>query len=155
MPLPEKDEMFNSKGRMIQDIIVGLGGRVAEELIFDDVTTGASQDIKQATRMARDMVTKYGMSENVGLICYSDNDDEVFIGRDLAHARSYSESVATTIDNEVKKIIDDAYAKAKAMILENRDVLEKCAQLLLEKEKITREEFEGLFDLEESSAEIR
>ena len=146
MPLPEKDEMFNSKGRMIQDIIVGLGGRVAEELVFDDVTTGASQDIKQATRMARDMVTKYGMSENVGLICYTNDDDEVFIGRDLAHTRSYSENVAETIDKEVKQIIDDAYAKAKAMILEHRDVLERCAELLLEKEKITREEFESLFD---------
>ncbi len=145
MPLPEKDEMFNSKGRMIQQIIVGLGGRVAEELIFDDVTTGASQDIKQCTRTARDMVTKYGMSDNVGLICYTNDDDEVFIGRDLAHTRSYSEGIASTIDNEVKRIIDDAYAEAKRIILENKDVLERCADLLLEKEKISREEFEELF----------
>ena len=145
MPLPEKDEMFNSKGRMIQQIIVGLGGRVAEELIFDDVTTGASQDIKQCTRTARDMVTKYGMSDNVGLICYTNEDDEVFIGRDLAHTRSYSEGIASTIDNEVKRIIDDAYAEAKRIILENKDVLERCADLLLEKEKISREEFEELF----------
>ncbi len=145
MPLPEKDEMFNSKGRMIQQIIVGLGGRVAEELIFDDVTTGASQDIKQCTRTARDMVTKYGMSDNVGLICYTNDDDEVFIGRDLAHTRSYSEGIAATIDQEVKRIIDDAYAEAKRIILEHRDVLERCADLLLEKEKISREEFEDLF----------
>ena len=146
MPLPEKDEMFNSKSRMIQQIIVGLGGRVAEELILsDDVTTGASQDIKQSTKIARDMVTKYGMSENVGLICYTDDDDEVFIGRDLAHTRSYSENVAEAIDAEVKRIIDDAYAEAKRMILEQRDILDRCAELLLEKEKITREEFEALF----------
>jgi len=145
MPLPEKDEMFNSKGRMIQQIIVGLGGRVAEELIFDDVTTGASQDIKQCTRIARDMVTRYGMSDNVGLICYTNDDDEVFIGRDLAHTRSYSEGIAATIDNEVKRIIDDAYAEAKRIILEHKDVLESCADLLLEKEKISREEFEELF----------
>ncbi len=145
MPLPEKDEMFNSKGRMIQEIIVGLGGRVAEELIFDDVTTGASQDIKTCTRTARDMVTKYGMSDNIGLICYTNDDDEVFIGRDLAHTRSYSEGVAVSIDSEVKRIIDEAYAEAKRIILENRDVLERCADLLLEKEKITREEFEALF----------
>ncbi len=145
MPLPEKDEMFNSKGRMIQQIIVGLGGRIAEELIFDDVTTGASQDIKQCTKIARDMVTKYGMSDNVGLICYTNDDDEVFIGRDLAHTRSYSEGVAATIDNEVKRIIDEAYAEAKRIILEKRDILDRCADLLLEKEKITREEFEALF----------
>ena len=145
MPLPEKDEMFNSKGRMLQEIIVDLGGRVAEELVFDDITTGASQDIKQATKLARDMVTKYGMSENVGLICYSDDDEEVFIGRDLAHARSYSEGIASAIDLEVKKIIDDAYAKAKEMIQEHREILDRCAELLLEKEKISREEFEELF----------
>ena len=146
MPLPEKDEMFNSKGRMIQQIIVGLGGRVAEELILsDDVTTGASQDIKQSTKIARDMVTKYGMSENVGMICYTNDDDEVFIGRDLAHTRSYSENVAEKIDTEVKRIIDDAYAEAKRMIVEHRDVLDRCAELLLEKEKISREEFEALF----------
>ena len=145
MPLPEKDEMFNTKGRMLQEIIVDLGGRVAEELVFDDITTGASQDIKQATKLARDMITKYGMSENVGLVCYSDDDEEVFIGRDLAHHRSYSEGIAAEIDAEVKRIISDAYDKAKQMIMENRDVLDKCAELLLEKEKISREEFEELF----------
>ena len=153
MPLPEKDEMFNSKGRMLQEIVVDLGGRVAEELVFDDITTGASQDIKQATElakamvtMARDMVTRYGMSENIGLICYKDDDDEVFIGRDLAHAHNYSEGVASAIDAEVKSIIDHAYEEAKRIINENRDVLDRCAALLLEKEKITREEFESLFD---------
>ena len=145
MPLPEKDEMFNSKGRMLQEIIVDLGGRVAEELVFDDITTGASQDIKQATQMARDMVTRYGMSENIGLICYKDDDDEVFIGRDLAHAHNYSEGVASAIDAEVKNIIDHAYEEAKRIIGENRKVLDRCANLLLEKEKITREEFEALF----------
>ncbi len=146
MPLPEKDEMFNSKGRMMQEIIVDLGGRVAEELVFDDITTGASQDIKQATKLARDMVTKYGMSEEVGLICYSNDDEEVFIGRDLAHTRSYSEGIAEKIDAEVKRIIDEAYVTAKNMILENRTVLEACAELLLKKEKISREEFEELFE---------
>ena len=145
MPLPEKDEMFNSKGRMLQEIVVDLGGRVAEELVFDDITTGASQDIKQATQMARDMVTRYGMSENIGLICYKDDDDEVFIGRDLAHAHNYSEGVASAIDAEVKNIIDHAYEEAKRIIGEHRDVLDRCAELLLEKEKITREEFEALF----------
>lgn len=145
MPLPEKDEMFNSKGRMLQEIIVDLGGRVAEELVFDDITTGASQDIKQATQMARDMVTRYGMSENIGLICYKEDDDEVFIGRDLAHAHNYSEGVASAIDAEVKNMIDHAYEEAKRIIGEHRDVLERCADLLLEKEKITREEFEALF----------
>ncbi len=146
MPLPERDEMFNTKGKMLQEIIVDLGGRVAEELVFDDITTGASQDIKQATQMARSMVTKYGMSDNVGLICYSNDDEEVFIGRDLAHTRSYSESIAAQIDAEVKRIIDEAYAKAKQIIMDNRAVLDKCAELLLEKEKISREEFEALFD---------
>ena len=146
MPLPEKDEMFNSKGRMLQEIVVDLGGRVAEELVFDDITTGASQDIKQATKMARDMVTRYGMSENIGLICYKDDDDEVFIGRDLAHAHSYSEGIASAIDAEVKRIIDESYEKAKKIIGEHRDVLDRCAALLLEKEKITREEFEALFE---------
>ncbi|MEE1008975.1 MAG: ATP-dependent zinc metalloprotease FtsH [Agathobacter sp.] len=145
MPLPERDEMFNSKGRMLQEIIVDLGGRVAEELVFDDITTGASQDIKQATKMARDMVTKYGMSDDVGLICYDDDDEEVFIGRDMARTRSYSEGVAEAIDSEVKKIIDHAYSEAKRIITENREVLDKCANLLLEKEKITKEEFEALF----------
>ena len=132
MPLPERDDMFNTKGKMLQDIIVSLGGRVAEELVFDDITTGASQDIKQATRMAKDMVTKYGMSENIGLICYDNDDDEVFIGRDLAHTRGYGEGVATTIDLEVKRIIDECYEKAKQMIAEHRDVLDACANLLLE-----------------------
>lgn len=146
MPLPEKDEMFNSKGRMLQEIVVDLGGRVAEELVFDDITTGASQDIKQATKMAKAMVTRYGMSDNIGLICYADDEDEVFIGRDLAHTRGYSEQVASAIDAEVKQIIDEAYQKAKDMILEYRDVLDACAQLLLEKEKITRDEFEALFE---------
>ena len=147
MPLPEKDEMFNSKGQMLQDLIVGLGGRVAEELVFDDITTGASQDIKQATQLARAMVTKYGMSENIGLICYGSDDDEVFIGRDLAHTRGYSEQVAAAIDAEVKAMIDEAYATAKRMITEYRSVLDACAELLLEKEKINREEFEALFEV--------
>ena len=146
MPLPERDDMFNTKGKMLQDIIVSLGGRVAEELVFDDITTGASQDIKQATRMAKDMVTKYGMSENIGLICYDNDDDEVFIGRDLAHTRGYGEGVATTIDLEVKRIIDECYEKAKQMIAEHRDVLDACANLLLEKEKINQQEFEALFE---------
>ncbi len=145
MPLPERDEMFNTKGRMLQDIIVDLGGRVAEELVFDDITTGASQDIKQATSLARAMVTKYGMSEKLGLIRYGDDEDEVFIGRDLAHTRSYGEQIASEIDQEVKRIVDECYARAKKLIQEHRDVLESCAKLLLEKEKITREEFEGLF----------
>ena len=146
MPLPERDDMFNTKGKMLQDIIVSLGGRVAEELVFDDITTGASQDIKQATRMAKDMVTKYGMSENIGLICYDNDDDEVFIGRDLAHTRGYGEGVATTIDLEVKRIIDECYEKAKQMIAEHRDVLDACANLLLEKEKISQQEFGALFE---------
>lgn len=149
MPLPEKDEMFNSKGRMLQEIIVDLGGRVAEELVFDDITTGASQDIKQATKLAKSMVTKYGMSDEIGLICYDDDDEEVFIGRDLAHTKGYSNGVAEKIDMEVKRIIDDAYVKAKNMIMEHRGVLDACAQLLLEKEKIGREEFEALFSTSE------
>ena len=146
MPLPEKDEMFNTKGKMLQDIVVSLGGRVAEELVFDDITTGASQDIKQATQMAKAMVTKYGMSDNIGLICYDNDDDEVFIGRDLAHTRGYSEGVASAIDQEIKRIIDECYAKAKQMIMDQRDVLDACANLLLEKEKISQKEFEALFD---------
>lgn len=145
MPLPEKDEMFNSKKKMLQEIIVDLGGRVAEELVFDDITTGASQDIKQATAMAKAMVTKYGMSERVGLINYDNDEDEVFIGRDLAHTRGYGEHVASAIDEEIKRIIDDCYLKAKEIILEHRDVLEACADLLIQKEKITRDEFEALF----------
>ena len=146
MPLPEKDEMFNTKGKMLQDIVVSLGGRVAEELVFDDITTGASQDIKQATQMAKAMVTKYGMSDNIGLICYDNDDDEVFIGRDLAHTRGYSEGVESAIDQEIKRIIDECYAKAKQMIMDHRDVLDACANLLLEKEKISQKEFEALFD---------
>ena len=151
MPLPEKDEMFNTRGKMIQDIEVALGGRIAEELVFDDITTGASNDIKQATNIAKAMVMQYGMSEKVGLVAYGGDQDEVFIGRDLAHTRSYSESVATSIDDEIRTIIDNCYQNAKAIILEHRDVLEGCAQLLLEKEKIGRDEFEALFVKEESN----
>ncbi len=146
MPLPDRDEMFNTKGRMMQDIIVSLGGRVAEELVFDDITTGASQDIKQATKMAKAMVTKYGFSENIGLICYDNDDDEVFIGRDLAHTRGYGEDVASAIDREIKSIIDECYAKAREMITEYRGVLDACADLLLEKEKIGQQEFEAFFE---------
>ena len=145
MPLPERDEMFNTKGKMLQNIIVSLGGRVAEELVFDDITTGASQDIKQATQTARDMVTKYGFSEKLGLINYDTDSDEVFIGRDLAHTRPYGEDVAALIDREVKDIVDECYVKAKKLISEHMDVLKKSSELLLEKEKISREEFEGLF----------
>ena len=145
MPLPEKDEMFMTKGRMLQDIKVSLGGRIAEEIIFDDITTGASSDIKKATQTARRMVTRYGMSDNIGVINYDDDGDEVFIGRDLAHAKSHSEYITGEIDKEVKAIIDECYKDAKKIILEHRDILDACAELLLEKEKITREEFEGLF----------
>ena len=145
MPLPEKDEMFATKSRMLQDIMVSLGGRIAEEIIFGDITTGASSDIKKATKTARRMVTRYGMSDNNGVICYDDDDDEVFIGKDLAHAKAHSEEISGEIDKEVKHIIDDCYTKAKDIILQHEDVLHSCAQLLLEKEKITREEFEGLF----------
>ena len=148
MPLPEKDEMFLTKGKMFQDIMVSLGGRIAEEIIFDDITTGASSDIKKATKVARRMVTRYGMSANIGVINYDDDDDEVFIGRDLAHAKSHSEAVSGEIDHEVKAIIDDCYEKAKAIILEQEDVLHRCAELLLQKEKINRTEFEALFDTE-------
>ncbi len=146
MPLPEKDEMFNTKGRMLQDIIVGLGGRIAEQLIFDDVTTGASQDIKNVTGTARSMVTRYGFSESVGMVNYENDDNEVFIGRDLAQTRSYSESVAAKIDEEVRAIIDGCYEKARKMLTEHMDVLHRCAALLIEKERIGREEFEALFD---------
>ena len=146
MPLPEKDEMFNTKGKMLQHIMVSLGGRIAEELIFGDVTTGASQDIKQATAIARAMVTEYGMSEKVGMINYGGDENEVFIGRDLAHTRSYGENVATAIDSEVKRIIDECYEKAKKIILEHENVLHKCCELLLEKEKISEDEFEALFE---------
>lgn len=146
MPLPERDEMFNTKGRMLQDIMVSLGGRIAEEIIFDDITTGASSDIKKATKEARSMVTRYGFSENIGVINYDEEDNEVFIGRDLAHTRSHSETVAGEIDVEVKRIIDECYAKAKDIIMQHEDVLHSCAKLLLEKEKINRQEFEALFD---------
>ena len=144
MPLPEKDEMFNTKGKMIQNIIVSLGGRVAEELVFDDITTGASQDIKQATQTARSMVTRYGFSKELGLINYDDDSDEVFIGRDLAHARPYSEAVAGRIDDEVKEIIDDCYKQASDIIAKHREVLDRCAYLHIEKEKVTREEYEAM-----------
>lgn len=146
MPLPEKDEIFHTKGRMRQEIIVDLGGRAAEELIFDDITTGASQDIKVATKTARAMITRYGFSDAVGMVNYEDDDDEVFIGRDLAHTRSYSESVANRIDDEVRKIIDECYLEAKRILLEYKHVMESCANLLMEKERITREEFEALFE---------
>ena len=145
MPLPGEDEMFNTKGRMLQDIMVSLGGRIAEEIIFGDVTTGASQDIKHASKIARAMVTQYGMSEKVGMIDYGSDDDEVFIGRDFGHVRAYSDEVTASIDAEVKRIIDECYEKAKNIILEHRDVLESCTALLIEKEKIGQEEFEALF----------
>jgi len=145
MPLPEQDEMFLTKGRMLQDIMVSLGGRIAEEIIFKDITTGASSDIKKATKEARRMVTRYGMSDQIGVICYDDDDDEVFIGKDLAHAKSHSETISGEIDKEVKAIIDECYAKAKALILEHENVLHSCAELLLQKEKIGQEEFEALF----------
>ena len=147
MPLPEKDDMFNTKGHMLQEITVSLGGRVAEEEVFDDITTGASQDIRQATAIAKSMITKFGMSERLGLINYDNDSEEVFIGRDFGHtSRGYGEKVAGTIDEEVKRIIDECYAKARRIIQEHHDVLDKCAKLLLEKEKITRSEFEALFD---------
>ena len=145
MPQPENDDMFQTRGKMMQYITVCLGGRVAEELIFDDITTGASQDIKQATQMARAMVTQYGMSDKVGLIHYGSDDDEVFIGRDLAHTKGYADQTAALIDGEVKNIIDESYAKAKELLQEHMNVLHRCAQLLIEKEKIGREEFESLF----------
>ena len=145
MPLPEKDEMFATKSRMLQDIMVSLGGRIAEEIIFGDITTGASSDIKKATKTARRMVTRYGMSDNIGVICYDDDDDEVFIGKDLAHAKAHSEEISGEIDKEVKRIIDDCYTKAKDIIMQHENVLHSCATLLLEKEKINREEFEALF----------
>ena len=145
MPLPEKDELFNTKGKMLQNIMVDLGGRIAEEIIFKDVTTGASQDIKQASKLARAMVTQYGMSDRVGMIQYGSDEDEVFIGRDLAHTKSYGNEIADVIDEEVKRIVDECYTKAKNIILEHEDVLHSCAALLIEKEKIGQEEFEALF----------
>ena len=151
MPLPEKDEMFNTKGQMLQEITVSLGGRAAEEEVFDDITTGASQDIRQATAIAKSMVMKFGMSEKLGLIHYDNDSDEVFIGRDFGHtSRGYGEEVAGTIDQEIKRIIDECYEKAKAILEEYNSVLHACANLLLEKEKITREEFEALFKGEET-----
>ena len=146
MPLPENDNVFNTKSKMIQDIKVGMGGRIAEELIFHDVTTGASQDIKSVTATARAMITQYGMSESLGFINYEENSDEVFLGRDLGHSRSFSEEVASQIDKEVKKLVDECYADAKRIILEHMDVLHACAALLIEKERINREEFEALFE---------
>ncbi len=145
MPLPERDEMFNTKGKMEQDIVVSLGGRVAEELIFDDVTTGASSDIKKATQAARDMVVKYGFSESIGPVCYDDDEDEVFVGRDFGRVRGYGDDKAAEIDSEVKRIIDECYEKARTLIRQHEDVLHACAKLLLEKEKIGRKEFEALF----------
>lgn len=153
MPLPEKDEMFITKGQLLQDIMVSLGGRIAEEIIFGDITTGASSDIKKATSAARDMVTRYGMSENIGVINYNSDDDEVFIGRDLAHAKNHSELISGEIDREVKAIIDDCYKKAKDIILAHMDILHHCAELLIVKEKIGREEFEALFDQKENDPE--
>ena len=153
MPLPDNDEMFNTKGKMLQDIMTLLGGRVAEEIIFGDITTGASNDIKRATATARSMVMKYGMSDKLGLISYGDDDDEVFIGRDLAHTRSYSEDVAKAIDEEIRRIIGECHDQAKKIILEHEDVLHKCAALLLEKEKVHRDEFEALFTTENPETE--
>ena len=153
MPLPDNDEMFNTKGQMLQDITTLLGGRVAEEIIFGDITTGASNDIKRATATAKSMVMKYGMSDRLGLISYGDDDDEVFIGRDLAHTRSYSEDVAKAIDEEIRRIIGECHDQAKKIILEHEDVLHKCAKLLLEQEKVHRDEFEALFTTEENETE--
>ncbi|MEY8428107.1 ATP-dependent zinc metalloprotease FtsH [Lachnospiraceae bacterium 46-15] len=150
MPLPEKDRMFRTKAQMLQDIIVGFGGRVAEELVIGDVTTGASQDIKQSTEIARAMVTQYGMSDKVGMIHYGNDGEEVFIGRDLAHSRSYGESTQALIDSEVKRIVDESYAKAKSLIEQHIDVLHSCAELLMKQEKVGREEFEALFDRPEA-----
>ena len=147
MPLPENDNVFMTKGKMIQDIMVSLGGRIAEELIFDDITTGASQDIKQVTQLARSMVTKFGMSEELGLINYDSGDsDEVFLGKEIGQNRPYGEHIQTAIDEEVKKIVNKCYIDAKAMIEEHLDILHNCATLLLEKERIDRAEFEALFD---------
>ena len=150
MPLPEKDRMFRTKAQMLQDIIVGFGGRVAEELVIGDVTTGASQDIKQSTEIARAMVTQYGMSDKVGMIHYGNDGEEVFIGRDLAHSRSYGESTQALIDSEVKRIVDESYAKAKNLIEQHMDVLHSCAELLIKQEKVGREEFEALFERTEA-----
>jgi cell division protease FtsH len=148
MPLPEKDEMFHTKGRMLQEIIVGLAGRAAEELVLDDVTTGASQDIKVATKTARAMITRYGFSEEIGMVNYEQDEDEVFIGRDWGHTRSVSDNVANKIDEEVRNIIDECYQEAKRILIENRDKLDACADLLIQKERINRDEFEALFETE-------
>ena len=148
MPIDENDDMFNTKGKMLQNIIVSLGGRVAEELIFDDVTTGASNDIKQATQMAKNMVTKYGFSKTIGMVHYGDDEEEVFIGRDLAHAKGFSDATAKAIDDEVKNIIDECYEKAVKILKDNEQILHKCANLLIENERIGRDEFEALFDSE-------
>lgn len=145
MPLPERDDIFNTKGKMLQDITVSLGGRVAEEIIFDDITTGASQDIKTATSTAKAMVTQFGMSEEIGLLCYSNDENEVFIGRDLAHTRGYSEGVAATIDKEIHRIVEECHEEARRIIHENIEILHRCAELLIQKEKINKEEFEELF----------
>ena len=153
MPVPENDNVFETKGRMIQEIKVGMGGRIAEELIFDDVTTGASQDIKQVTDTARSMITKFGMSDRLGFINYEENTDEVFLGRDLGHSSSFSEEVASIIDKEVKNLVDDCYTDAKRILTENMDVLHSCANLLLEKERISREEFEALFKNDKAADE--
>ena len=153
MPVPENDNVFETKGRMIQEIKVGMGGRIAEELIFDDVTTGASQDIKQVTDTARSMITKFGMSDRLGFINYEENTDEVFLGRDLGHSRSFSEEVASIIDKEVKKLVDDCYTDAKRILTENMDVLQTCANLLIEKQRISREEFEALFKNDKAAEE--
>ncbi len=154
MSMPEEDTMFETKGRMLNQIVAILGGRAAESIVLDDITTGASSDIKTATHIARNMVTRYGMSESIGAVCYDDEGDEVFIGRDLAHARAHSESMSARIDDEVKFIIDTCYDKAVKLITENRDKLEDCAQLLLEKEKINRAEFEALFGAADPDSEV-
>ena len=154
MSMPEEDVMFETKGRMLNQIVAILGGRAAESIVLDDITTGASSDIKTATHIAKNMVTRYGMSDNIGAICYNDEGDEVFIGRDLAHARGYSESMASKIDDEVKYIIDTCYEKAVKIINENRDKLDACAELLLEKEKINRAEFETLFGQPDPDSEV-
>ena len=155
MPLPERDNMFNTKGKMMQDIVVSLGGRVAEELIFDDITTGASQDIKTATETARAMVTEYGMSDAVGLINYTSGSDEVFIGRDIGHSKPYGEGIAAVIDQEVKRIVDGCHQEARRIITEHLDELHVCANLLIDKEKITREEFEAVFPEKTENEKLR
>ena len=153
MPQPENDNLFNTKGKMLQHITVCLGGRVAEEMVFDDITTGASQDIKQATAIARSMVTKYGMSSRLGLVAYGDDSDEVFIGRDWGHTKNFSENVAAAIDEEVKEIVESCHSKARELISSHRYVLEECAKQLITKEKLNRQEFEAIFEDEKKIAE--